>query len=131
MLRCFVSAKIHGLRVTDKSLDYNGSASIDRRLMEEVGLLPHEQVQVVNMNNGQRWTTYAIPSDEPGYFSLNGAAARLGELGDVCIVMAYAFAEKDPEAKVVFCDAQNRVRERTRYLADNLPENLADNLVEA
>ena len=116
MLRCYVSAKLHGITVTDKSLDYNGSASIDRVLMKEAGIQPHEQVQVVNTNNGERWVTYAIPVDVPGAFTLNGAAARLGEIGDKCIVITYGWSEKDPEARVVFLNKDNTIREKIRYL---------------
>jgi aspartate 1-decarboxylase len=117
MLKTFVSAKLHGIHVTAKSLDYNGSASIDYRLMEAAGITAHEQIHVVNANNGQRWVTYAIPVEQKGAFTLNGAAARLGEEGDRCIVICYAMAEQDPEAKVVFLDKSNAITRTTRYSA--------------
>jgi aspartate 1-decarboxylase len=102
-LRTYVSAKVHGLKVTGKALGYNGSASIPRSLMDAAGLEPYEQVQVVNRANGERFVTYAIPGPE-GEFVLNGAAARLGEPGDECLVIAYCQAPEFPGARVAFVD---------------------------
>lgn len=109
-MRTFVGAKLHRITVTDKSLGYNGSVAIDRRLMALVGIEPFEQVHVVNLNNGQRWVTYALPDDEtPGKFSLNGGGARLGEIGDRCVVMTYRQEVVFTGAKVAFLDERNTV----------------------
>lgn len=115
MLKTFVAAKLHGLRVTDKAVEYNGSVSIDKYLMLVAGIQPFEQVHVVNLNNGQRWITYALPDDDTGAFSLNGGGARLGEIGDPCVVMTYGQAESFEPATVVFCDEQNAISHIMQY----------------
>jgi aspartate 1-decarboxylase len=103
MLRCFVGGKIHGLRVTHKALGYNGSASLPRALMDAAGIAEFEQVHMVNKSNGQRWITYAIEG-EPGELRLNGAAARMGEVGDECLIFTYRWEESFSGARVVFVD---------------------------
>jgi aspartate 1-decarboxylase len=115
MLRTFVGAKIHGIRVTGKSVHYTGSVSISRALMEAASIVPYERVDVVNLNNGARWTTYALEAGE-GEFTLNGGGARLGEIGDPCVVMTYVTVDgRFPGANVVFCDARNRIDSRLHY----------------
>jgi len=84
-----LKAKIHGARVTDKQLDYEGSLTIDRALMDYVQILPYEKVLVANLENGQRFETYAIPG-AAGTVCLNGAAALLGNRGDRLIIFAFA-----------------------------------------
>ncbi|MEF2230948.1 MAG: aspartate 1-decarboxylase [Pseudodesulfovibrio sp.] len=91
--RCFLSAKIHGATITCANLEYRGSISIDRALMKAVGLLPYEQVDVYNLDNGERLTTYAIPG-EPGEICLNGAAAHKGRVGQRVIIAAYAWFDE-------------------------------------
>lgn len=98
--RTYLRAKIHGIKVTDKNLRYDGSQSLPPSLMEKTGIKPGEQVHVVNVNNGQRWITYAITGKE-GECVLNGAAARLGEVGDELIVMAYAQSILPVEAVII------------------------------
>lgn len=110
-----MAAKIHGINVTDKSVHYNGSVGICGELMRLAGLLPYEQVDVVNMTNGARWTTYAIPEKTPGKFSLNGGGARLGEIGDTCVVLSYRVEERFEGANVVFCDPSNAPADCIRY----------------
>lgn len=91
-----LKAKLHRLQVTAKSLDYEGSLKVDPRWMEEVGLLPFEYVEVYNVTQGTRWSTYLIPGQwGDGEVALHGAAARLGEVGDLLIVAAYVWL--DPE----------------------------------
>lgn len=114
-MRTFVGAKLHGLRVTDKSVNYNGSVSIDAELMALASVAPYEQVHVVNLNNGARWVTYALPSDVPGLFTLNGGGARLGEVGDPCVVMTYRQEAAFSGADVIFIDEANTVRKVMRY----------------
>jgi aspartate 1-decarboxylase len=91
MHRTLLSGKIHSCTVTDANLQYMGSISVDELLLQAANIIPYEQVQVVNVNNGQRFVTYAIaaPAGE-GAIELNGAAARLGEKGDRLIIMTYA-----------------------------------------
>ena len=106
-------SKIHRATVTDANLDYVGSITIDAALLETAGIVEHEKVQVVNINNGQRFETYAIEgAPGSGTVQLNGAAARLAHVGDKIIVIAYAEVE-DAELgsfspTVVHVDQDNR-----------------------
>jgi aspartate 1-decarboxylase len=113
-LRSWVSGKIHGIWVTGASVEYHGSVTIDKDLMGEAGISAGEQVHVVNLNTGSRWITYALPGDS-GVFTLNGGSARLGEVGDQCVIMTFALAEKQIEAPVIFIDPANRIMNRIRY----------------
>lgn len=108
-MKTYLAAKLHRIRVTAKSLDYIGSVSIDTALLRQAGIDPYEQVAVVNLNNGARWVTYALASSTPGEFALNGGGARLGELGDVCVVMSYRLADAYQPATVLFLDERNGV----------------------
>ena len=110
----YVSAKIHGIRVTDKHLRHTGSQTLPMSLLEAAGIEPYEQVHVVNMNNGERWITYALPGNE-GECILNGAAARKGEVGDELIIIVYQQAEKFPGARAVFCNPDNTMLEVKPY----------------
>ena len=83
-MRTMLKGKIHRARITRVNLDYEGSITIDRKLMEEADILPYEQVEVLNINNGARFTTYAIEG-EKGEIGINGAAARLAVIGDTVI----------------------------------------------
>ncbi len=112
MKRFFLHAKIHRARITKKSLDYEGSITIDEVLMKAVGIEEGELVQVVNIENGSRFETYVIKGPEnSGAIELNGAAARMGELGDKVIIMAYALFDEDEERRIktVVLDSQNRI----------------------
>jgi aspartate 1-decarboxylase len=100
-LRTYVHAKIHGLVVTAASIEYHGSVSIGSDLMDHAGIEPYEQVDVVDLNNGNRWTTYALPGPD-GVFTLNGGGARLGCVGDVCVVMAYETSGAYQGGRVLF-----------------------------
>ena len=83
-------AKIHRARVTAAHLDYAGSITIDTELLEAAGIVAYEKVQVVNINNGARLETYIMPGDRgTGEICLNGPAARLGQVGDLVIIIAY------------------------------------------
>src|SRR5215475_15678149 len=83
MLLTLMKAKLHRATVTQADLEYEGSISIDQDLLDAAGILPHEQVDVLNINNGQRFTTYAIPAPRGSHtFGINGAAARLAQKGD-------------------------------------------------
>jgi aspartate 1-decarboxylase len=106
-------AKVHRATVTDANLNYEGSLTLDRDLMDAAGMLPYEQVQVLDVDNGSRLTTYLIEGDRSsGQVIINGAAARLVSPGDKVIIVAYAEME-DEEARshtprVVLVDGANR-----------------------
>ncbi len=109
-----LKSKIHRATVTDADLDYVGSITVDEELMEKARLLQHEQVHVVNINNGERFTTYVIPGERgSGTICLNGAAARLAEKGDLVIIMAYAAMETVDAVRcqplVVHVDENNKI----------------------
>ena len=110
MRRRMMKSKIHRATVTDANLNYVGSISIDTRLMEQADILEWEQVTVVDINNGARFETYAIPGG-PGEICLNGAAARLVHPGDKVIVITYADYEdaelEEFEPRVVHVDDVN------------------------
>jgi aspartate 1-decarboxylase len=110
MSRFMLKSKIHRARITAADLNYEGSLSLDPELMVAADVLPFEQVSVVNINTGARFETYAIPG-EAGEVKLNGAAARLGQPGDLVIVMSYQ-TMTDAEAHgwqplIVHVDANN------------------------
>ncbi|HHV72126.1 MAG TPA: aspartate 1-decarboxylase [Clostridia bacterium] len=114
MYRQMCKAKIHRATVTEANLNYVGSITIDRKLLEAADILPYEKVQVVNLNNGSRLETYAIAGEaNSGIVCLNGAAARLVQKGDLVIIIAYALVEEkdlaDFNPRVVFVDKDNRV----------------------
>lgn len=120
MQRTLLLTKIHGCTLTAANLNYVGSISIDRILLDAAGILPYEQVQVVNVANGERLITYAIAAPpNSGAIELNGAAARLGVPGDRLIIMTYA--QLSPEElkshcpTVVLVDGRNRLLEVRRY----------------
>ncbi|MCT7957069.1 MULTISPECIES: aspartate 1-decarboxylase [Oscillatoriales] len=120
MQRTLLLAKIHNCTLTDANLNYVGSISIDQTLMEAAGILPYEQVQVVNKSNGERLITYAIEAPgKSGAIELNGAAARLGAPGDRLIIMTYGqFTPEEVTTyspRVVLVDEQNRLLEVRRY----------------
>lgn len=114
MYRTLLKSKIHRVQVTDADLHYVGSVTIDRRLMEAADILEHEQVDIYDITNGARLTTYALPGPEgSGTICINGAAAHLVRPGDLVIIASYAVFD-DQEARahqphIVLVDAQNRI----------------------
>jgi aspartate 1-decarboxylase len=113
MQRVLMKSKIHRVRITDSNLDYEGSLTIDEKLMTAADILPYEQIKIYNVYNGARFDTYAIPGPpESGVICLNGAAARMGARGDLIIIVTYAQYEDDEirahQPKVVLVDQQNR-----------------------
>lgn len=108
-------SKIHRATITDANLQYVGSLTVDRDLMGAADLLPAEQVQVVNINNGARFETYIIEgAPGSGEICLNGAAARQGQPGDKIIIISYALLEdaaaRSHEPIVVHVDERNRIQ---------------------
>ncbi len=119
MQRWMLKSKIHRATVTEVNLQYEGSIALDKDLLDAADILPGEQVHVYNVTNGERWITYAIPAPAgSGTVMLNGAAARLGAVGDIIIVAAYALVEdaeaRNFHARKVIVDARNRPVRRGR-----------------
>ena len=115
-MRVMLKSKIHRAHVTWANINYEGSITIDKKLMEEADILPYEQVQVLNANNVARFTTYAIEGDRgSGEIGLNGPAARLGVNGDVVLILSYCHVEDDEARhfipKLVYVDAKNAITE--------------------
>lgn len=113
MLRTMLKSKIHRAIVTALKLHYQGSITVDAALLERADILPGEQVQVLNVNTGARFITYAIRAPRnSGVVMLNGPAARLGQVGDPVIILTYAQMEdaaaRKHRPKVVRVDAYNR-----------------------
>jgi len=114
MLRTMMKGKIHRATVTESNLDYQGSITVDVGLLEKAGIIPYEQVDIYNITNGERFTTYAIvgPRDS-GVICINGAAAHKAKKGDLVIIVSYAaYPDNELEGfkpKVVFVDGQNKV----------------------
>ncbi len=115
MLHAMCKAKIHRVTVTEAQLDYEGSVTIDRTLMDAVGILPYEIVQITNLANGTLWRTYAMPGDPgTGIFCLNGPPARHFHPGDLAIVVSHGYCD-DAEVdtwvqRTVFVDEHNRLK---------------------
>ena len=111
-------AKLHRVRVTEANVNYVGSITIDQNLMDKVGILPLEEVDVINLNNGKRWSTYALPG-EAGKKGIcpNGGAALLCQPGDILIIIAYEerdraeVLQQGHRAKVLVADENNYCQE--------------------
>lgn len=122
-----MNAKLHRVQVTETERDYMGSVTIDSQLMKKVGILPLQEVQIVNVTNGNRVTTYPVPGEpDSGIVCINGAAANLFTPGE--IVLIFTFEERDfaevlqygHEAKVIIADKENRCQE---FLVQRLVPN--------
>ncbi|MCS6930273.1 MAG: aspartate 1-decarboxylase [Saprospiraceae bacterium] len=118
MLIQVFKSKIHRVRVTQADLNYMGSITIDEELLEAANIVEGERVQVVNNNNGARFETYVIRGERgSGVICLNGAAARLVQVGDIIIIISYAFMTPE-EARTfrpitIFPDENNRLNKNT------------------
>ncbi len=120
MILNMLKGKIHKATVTQAELNYMGSITIDKTLMEAAGIIENEKVQIVNNNNGARLETYVIPGKrDSGIICLNGAAARLVQPGDVIIIICYAQMEekeaREYKPKVVFVKSDNTIEQITNY----------------
>ncbi len=116
MLRTMMRAKVHRATVTQVNLDYMGSLTLDECLMEKLDILPNEAVQVLNLNNASRFTTYVIPGERgSGVVGINGAAARLAQPGDKVLIVLYALMTEEEARRhrpvVAFMDERNRIVE--------------------
>jgi aspartate 1-decarboxylase len=113
-MRTMLKSKIHRARVTQCNIDYEGSITIDKDLMEAADILQFEKVEVLNINNSARFHTYAIEGQRgSGEICLNGAAARLVAKGDIVIILSYHLVAEEeaavPSPRLVYVDSQNRI----------------------
>jgi aspartate 1-decarboxylase len=117
-MRVMLKSKIHQALVTESNIDYEGSITIDTALMEEADLLPYEQVQVLDISNGARFETYAIPGERgSGVVCINGAAARLVCKGDKVIILSYGNVPEHEahnlSPRLVYVNSNNEIIRRT------------------
>jgi aspartate 1-decarboxylase len=115
-----LKGKIHRAVVTQAELDYVGSITVDMDLLDAAGILEYEKVQIVDINNGERFETYTIAGERgSGVICLNGAAARCVQKGDKIIIMAYCTLDtdeaKEHKPKVVFVDSENKIHSVAEY----------------
>ena len=115
-----LKGKIHRATVTQAELDYVGSITVDTALLKAAGILEYEKVQIVDINNGERFETYTIAGEEnSGVICLNGAAARCVQKGDKIIIMAYCNMDAEEAKKhkptVVFVDEANKIKQISTY----------------
>jgi aspartate 1-decarboxylase len=114
MQRTMLKSKLHRVRVTHSELDYEGSCAIDETLLDAADIREYQQIDIYNVNNGERFTTYAIRAQrDSGIISVNGAAARKAAPGDILIIATYAtYNELELEKfapELVYVDAANRI----------------------
>ena len=115
--RILLSAKIHRGWVTHTNTDYIGSVAIDRALLEKTGIWEYEQVLICDVNNGARWETYVLPAPYgSGIISVQGAGARLCQVGDCVIILAYQSSANPIKPKMILVDEKNRFVE---YLGED------------
>lgn len=129
MLVEMLKGKIHRATVVQAELDYVGSITVDEELLEKSGILEYEKVQIVDVNNGNRFETYTIAGERgSGMICLNGAAARCVSVGDKIIIMAYAQMTpeevKNYHPNVVFVDEENKVSRITTYEKHGLLQDM-------
>ncbi|MHB1882633.1 MAG: aspartate 1-decarboxylase [Acidithiobacillus sp.] len=121
ILLTLLKGKLHRLRVTAVELEYEGSCAIDGDLLAAAGIHPYEQVHIYDVNNGDRFSTYAISAPAgSGIISVNGAAARRVALGDILIIAAYAQVAEEKVAgfrpQLVYVDERNRITRRSQQI---------------
>lgn len=115
MQRILLKSKIHGIVVTYKNLNYEGSIEVDRDILKQADICEGELVQVVNLNTGERFNTYTLKG-EPGsrICALNGGAARKGEIGDPLLIMSYCIVDSDKieahKPTILIMDERNEVK---------------------
>jgi aspartate 1-decarboxylase len=126
MFRTLLKSKIHRAAVTHCELNYEGSCAIDEDLLDAANLGENEQIHIWNINNGERFVTYAIKGERgSGMISVNGSAARRAAVGDLIIIAAFAQVHEDQVAgfspKLVFVDPDNRIKEERSTIPVQLP----------
>ena len=117
MQRTMMKAKLHRVTVTQSELGYEGSCAIDEDLLDAADIREYQQIDIYNVDNGERFTTYAIRGQRgSGMISVNGAAARKCRVGDILIIATYANYSEDEverfEPRLVYVDGQNRIQRR-------------------
>ena len=120
MLMTMLKSKIHRATLTGTELNYEGSITVDHALLDKAGILPGEQVHVLNVNNGARLVTYAIPAPRgSGTVLLNGPAARLGTVGDQVVILTFCHLTAEEARKhnptVILVDGKNRPRKKKSF----------------
>jgi aspartate 1-decarboxylase len=120
MKREVLGGKIHSVRITQANLAYEGSCAIDPDLLEAAGILPFERIHIYNINTGARLDTYAIVAKRgSGIIGLNGAAARLGQVGDKVIIVSFVQVDEEEIAsfrsRVVFVDEKNHIKKTVAH----------------
>lgn len=121
MHRTMLKSKLHRVRVTHSELHYEGSCAIDEALLEAANIREYEQIQIYNVNNGERFTTYAIRAErDSGVISVNGAAAHRAAPDDLVIIASYSqYAEAELAGyhpQLIYVDAQNRIVEQKNHI---------------
>lgn len=116
-MRKFLRGKIHNATVTEVNLEYEGSITIDREILDEANMLPFEHVEVYNVNNGERFTTYILEGERGSkVICLNGAAARKASVGDKLIIASFVFLKeeeiKNHKCFIVIMDEGNKIKEK-------------------
>lgn len=116
MLKEFLYAKIHRATVTEANLDYVGSITIDKALLKKTDIRQNQKVEILNINNGERFSTYVIEGKEnSGIICLNGAAARKAQINDKIIIVAYALLNDEEQKtfipKIAHVDSYNKIKE--------------------
>ena len=124
-MRIMLKSKIHRARVTEVNIDYEGSITLDKKLMKAADILPYERVEVLNINNGARFSTYAIEGEpDSGGICINGAAARLATKGDIVIILSYCHMENeeayDYTPTLVYVDDKNVIT-KTNQVVEATP----------
>ncbi|MEZ0238126.1 MAG: aspartate 1-decarboxylase [Methylophilaceae bacterium] len=119
MQRTMLKSKLHRVRVTHSELDYEGSCAIDEELLDAADIREYQQIEIYNVNNGERFSTYAIRAQRnSGIISVNGAAARKAAPGDILIIATYAiYNELELEKfrpELVYVDSMNRIKDKRR-----------------
>jgi aspartate 1-decarboxylase len=114
MKKIMMRGKIHGAKVTDSNLDYEGSLSLDETLMTAADMVPYEQVHIYNKSNGERFLTYLIKAEkDSGVVGVNGAASHKADVGHELIIVSYGLMQKDEieffTPRVVIVDEKNQI----------------------
>ena len=122
MFRTLLKSKIHRATVTHCELHYEGSCAIDENLLEAANIVENEQIHIWNINNGERFITYAIKGERgSGMISINGSAARRAQVGDLIIIASYAQVPEEQvtthKPQLVFVDEQNQITEKRNAVA--------------
>ncbi|WP_127470416.1 aspartate 1-decarboxylase [Thiomicrorhabdus aquaedulcis] len=123
-----LKAKLHRVTTTHSELDYEGSCAIDGHLLDTAGIREYEQIQIYNVNNGERFTTYAIRAeDHSGIISVNGAAAHKAKPKDLLIIATYASMDENHanafKPNMVYFDAQNKITHTSHFVAVQMQEH--------